>query len=277
MPAPLHSFRVLHLTANVPGPLAASKLAQAGARVTKVEPPQGDQLALGYPDWYHSMHEGQTILKLDLKDAQARARMDELLAQCDLFLTTTRLGALKRLGLDWESVHTRHPQVSMLVIQGYPPPNENLPAHDLTCQAKAGTLTPPVMPRALVADFAAAERVVAQALILWIAARETGKGGYGSVALSQVAEDFSVPYKIGLTKEDGVLGGAHDGYGYYRASDGWVALGALEFHFLNRLKEKLGLESSDREALEKVFPTRAAKEWELFGKEHDIPIAAVVE
>jgi alpha-methylacyl-CoA racemase len=275
MSGPLNSFRVLHLTANVPGPLAASKLAQAGARVTKVEPPQGDQLELGYPDWYRSMHEGQTILKLDLKQEESQRKMHELLGQCDLFLTTTRIGALKRLGLDWDAVHAAHPTVSMMVIQGYPAPDENLPAHDLTCQAKAGTLTPPVMPKALVADFAAAERVVAQCLMLWIGARETGKGAYGSVALSQVAYDFGLPYRLGLTKEDGVLGGAHDGYGYYRASDGWVAFGALEFHFLNRFKEKLGLERTDRTDLEKVFPTRTAIEWEKFGKENDIPIAEV--
>ncbi|HUP56358.1 MAG TPA: CoA transferase [Bdellovibrionota bacterium] len=275
MSGPLNSFRVLHLTANVPGPLAASKLAQAGARVTKVEPPQGDQLELGYPDWYRSMHEGQTILKLDLKQPETRKQMDELLIGCDLFLTTLRLPALKRLGLDWESVHRAHPKLSMFVIQGYPPPDENHAAHDLTCQAKAGTLTPPAMPRALLADFAAAERVVAQCLLLLIGARETGKGGYGYVALSQVAEDFGLPYRLGLTREDGVLGGAHDGYGLYRASDGWVALAALEFHFLSRFKEKLGLESTDREVLERVFPTRTAVEWENFGKEHDIPIAAV--
>src|SRR4051794_27030178 len=128
MSAPLKAFRVLHLTANIPGPLAAHRLTQAGAAVTKGEPPQGGQLADGCPDWYRTIHEGQSIQTLDLKQEDSRRMMGELLGTCDLFLTSLRGPALKRLGLDWESVHATYPRLSMLVIQGYPAPYDHLPA-----------------------------------------------------------------------------------------------------------------------------------------------------
>src|SRR3954468_3289168 len=96
---PLHGIRVLTLAVNVPGPVAAARLAALGADVTKVEPPSGDPLARGCPDWYAELTPGQRIVRLDLKEARERAMLDDLLAEADLLLTATRRAALDRLNL----------------------------------------------------------------------------------------------------------------------------------------------------------------------------------
>ena len=59
MTKPLSDTRIVNLGLNVPGPLAAARLAGFGASVTKVEPPTGDALAMGAPEWYKSLTEGQ--------------------------------------------------------------------------------------------------------------------------------------------------------------------------------------------------------------------------
>src|SRR6185295_5278442 len=76
----LAKTRVIHLTTNVPGPATAARLAEAGAKVTKVESPAGDGLAIAAPHWYETLHRGQNIVKIDLKQAEGLKKMDELLA-----------------------------------------------------------------------------------------------------------------------------------------------------------------------------------------------------
>src|SRR5579859_2463713 len=201
MAGPLARYRVLHLTTNVPGPLAAARLARAGARVTKVEPPSGDALAQVAPGWYESLHQRQKILSLDLKTEKGLAHMEKLLGQSDLFLTTTRPQSLKRLGLDWRSIHRRHPKLSMLQIQGFPSPRENVAAHDLVCQAKAGLLSPQGLPRALIADFAAGERAFSESLLLLIGSAQSRKGARSqkgtcsSVTLQESADAFAEAFR----------------------------------------------------------------------------------
>src|SRR5262249_8587140 len=73
---PLENIRVLTLAVNLPGPLAVARLRQLGAAVVKVEPPEGDPLARVKPDWYRALHEGQEVFRLNLKDAEGRARLD---------------------------------------------------------------------------------------------------------------------------------------------------------------------------------------------------------
>ena len=274
---PLARYRVLHLTTNVPGPVAASKLARAGARVVKVEPPGGDSLEAVAPGWYESIHQGQTVLRLDLKTPEGLGKMEELLAESDLFLTTTRPQGLERLKLDWKSVHARHPALSMVRIQGYPAPRENVAAHDLCCQARAGLLAPPALPRALVSDFAAAERAYSASLLLLLAMQERREGACTVVTLQDSAEEFAAAFRAGLTGGRGALGGAVPAYGLYEAKGGWIAFAALEPHFLERFRSKLALGEVSAESLTRVFRGRTAREWEEFGDANDIPLAAVAD
>lgn len=272
--APLRGVRVLTLAVNLPGPAAASRLCAMGASVIKVEPPGGDPLARMCPGYYEDLSAGQQAVRLDLKDKKDRASLDDLLERTDLLLTASRPAALGRLGLSWPELHVSFPRLCQVAIVGHPPPDEDTPGHDLTYQARFGTLSPPEMPPVLVADLAGAEQAVSAALSL-LFARERGQGArYEQVALSEAARSFAEPLRQGLTATGGVLGGGFPGYGLYRTWDGHVALAALEPHFWELLLQELEVEG-DRQDLERIFETKTAEQWEEWAAERDLPLAAV--
>ena len=72
-----------------------------------------------------------------------------------------------------------------------------------------------------------------------------------------------------------MLGGRFPGYNLYPARKGWVAVAALEPHFLTRLVEALDLTDGSKEALAEAFLSRPAADWELWAAERDIPLVAV--
>ncbi|MGE5591459.1 MAG: CoA transferase [Bacillota bacterium] len=274
--APLKGFRLVSLAVNVPGPVAAARLREMGAAVAKVEPPEGDPLATGSPAWYQALTEGQDVVRLNLKEPTGRARLDELLHSADLLLTSTRPDSLRRLGLDWPSLHPVYPHLCQVAIVGYPSPEENRAGHDLTYQAGLGLLRPPDLPRTLLADLAGAEQAVSAALALLLARERGGGAGYRQIALAGAAAVLAAPLQYGLTVPGGVLGGGHPGYGLYQAAGGgWVAVAVLEPHFLQRLQEELDLMQVSRESLAAVFATRTAEDWEMWAAERGLPIALV--
>ena len=271
---PLHGVRVLSLAVNLPGPAAAARLTALGARVTKVEPRSGDPLALHAPAYYDRLASGQEVVVLDLKAAADLDRLWVLLAETDLLVTSSRPSALARLGLDWERLHARCPQLCQVAIVGHPGADAEIAGHDLTYQARVGTLRPPELPTVLVADLAGAERAVADGLATLVQRSHTGGGHHREVALSGVAADLAQPVLQGMTTPDGLLGGALPSYRIYAAATGFVAVAALEAHFWKRLTEALGVEGS-ADDLEQAFAQRSAEEWQAWAQEHDLPIAAV--
>ena len=274
---PLTGLRVVTLAVNVPGPAAAARLREFGAAVTKVEPSGGDPLSRFAPAWYESLASGQEIRRLDLQDERVHDELATLLNEADLLLTSSRPASLARLGLSWDKLHEACPRLSQVAVVGQPSPGADEPGHDLTYLAGWGLLSPPDLPRTLLADLAGAERAVGAALGLLLG-RERGLGaGYAEVALSGAAASFAKPLVHGLTSPGGVLGGGLPGYGLYRASDGWIAVAALEEHFLERLLAELGLEEADRESLEAAFREKPASWWERWAAARDLPIAAVRE
>jgi crotonobetainyl-CoA:carnitine CoA-transferase CaiB-like acyl-CoA transferase len=273
---PLDGIHTVTLAVNLPGPLACARLHALGARVTKVEPPAGDPLAGFTPGWYAELAAGQRILTLDLKTTDGRTALESFLAGADLLVTSSRPAALERLGLGWTALHARHPRLCHVAITGYPPPDDDRPGHDLTYLAGAGLLSPPALPRTLVADLAAAERAVSTALALLLARGAGGTGRQATVAIADLADELAAPLRHGLTAPDDLLGGGSPLYGLYRANDGWIALAALEPAFARRLAAELYL-PPERAALEDAFARRTAAEWEAWARERDLPIAAVAE
>jgi len=272
--APLAGIHVVAVATNVPGPVAAARLRELGASVTKVEPPDGDPLAAAAPAWYAALVAGCAVRRLDLRAPAGRTALDELLAAADILLTSLRPTALARLGLDARELGARFPRLAQVAIVGHPAPDEERPGHDLTYLAAHGLATPPGLPRTLVADLLGAERAVAAALALLLMRERGGGAGVAVVALADAARDAAAPLRAGLTAPDGVLGGAFPGYGLYRARSGWVAVAAIEEGFRVRLTGALGV-ALDRGALERAFRGRTAEEWEEWGRERDLPIAAV--
>ncbi len=271
----LDGVHVVALTTNIPGPVAAARLREFGARVTKIEPARGDPLAEAAPQWYARLATGIEIVQLDFRERGARAVLDAHLQRADVVLTAMRARSLERIGLQWEHLHAQHPALSMISLTGEAPPDDDRPGHDLTYQARAGTVTPPALPRALVGDMAAAERVVSVALASLVKRARTGEGTFANVSIVDCARAFAQPYVQGLTRDDGSLGGALPAYAIYPAEDGWVAVAALEPHFVDRLRSLLGITNLTRDALRDAFVRRSAREWEQLAERHDVPIAAV--
>jgi crotonobetainyl-CoA:carnitine CoA-transferase CaiB-like acyl-CoA transferase len=271
----LEGVLVVTLAVNVPGPAAAARLRELGASVVKVEPPGGDPLSRSNPAWYKALAAGQEVIRLDLKDDEDRAHLDERLAEADALLTSSRPAALRRLGLGPEVLRDRYPDLCVTTITGYPAPHENVPGHDLTYLAEFGLLSPPEMPRTLLADLAGAERAVSATLALLLARAWGQRAGYAEVALSEAAAFFAEPLRHGITRSGAKLGGGLPGYNLYQTQQGWLAVAALEEHFWEKLKKELGLTEATREELEEVFLQKTAEEWERWAEEHDLPLKAV--
>lgn len=220
---PLWGVRVVTPAVNVPGPVAAARLCELGASVTKVEPPGGDPLEAVSPAWYHELSAGQEVVRLDLKQTEDRAALDDLLGRADVLLTASRPAALNRLGLAWPGLHERFPRLAWVAIVGHAAPHADASGHDLTYVASVGLLDPPRLPRTLLADLAGAERAVSAALAL-LYARERGQdAGYAEVSLAEAARSFAEPLRHGLTRPGGLLNGGLPAYNVYRA-EGTTAL-----------------------------------------------------
>lgn len=270
---PLEGVKVVNLAVNLPGPEAARRLLEMGADVVKIEPPAGDPMEHYNRQWYLDMAAGQQVVRLDLKSDSGRQQLDELLADADLLISATRPAAMERLGLGWQALHDRFPRLCMVAITGFPSPRENEAGHDLTYQASLGLITPPHMPRTLLADMAGAEQALSSALTLLLARERGQAAGYAEIPLSEAARVMAIPLAYGCTSPGEILGGGIPEYNIYRAAEGWVALAALEPHFKNRLESELNI--SGQAGYEAVFQTKSAVEWEKWGQERDIPIVAV--
>jgi len=263
----LDGVRIVTMAQNVPGPLAAARLRLAGARVTKIEPPAGDPLLLLAPDWHAELHEAIAIERLDLKTEPARDRLTALLISAHVFITSQRPSQLARLGCDPGNLHLRAPALRLLRIVGSVGDPEQA-GHDLTYQARAGTLGGE-MPRTLTADVMASERAFAGVLALL---REP-EGSMLDIGLVESLEPMLASLRHGLTMPNGVLGGGAARYRVYPTKRGRVAVAALEPHFAARLYQQLNLPPNSD--LSSSMLERTASEWESWGREHDLPMAAV--
>lgn len=270
---PLDGIRIVNLSANLPGPEAARRLQLMGAKVVKVEAPPGDPMELYQAQWYRDMSAGQRVIRLDLKSDTGRAELDKLLEVSDLLISATRPAAMDRLGLGWKSLHERFPRLCVVAITGFPAPRENEAGHDLTYQASLGLLTPPHMPRSLLADMAGAEQTISAAVALLLG-RERGQGAdYAEVSLSDSAAAMAQPLMYGCTVSGDILGGGIPEYNIYQASEGWIAVAALEPHFKERLESTLNIASL--EEYRQAFLEKTASEWQQWAQVRDIPIVAL--
>lgn len=271
---PLAGVRVLSIAINLPGPAATARLTGQGASVITVLPPGGDPMEQFAQPYFDELHAGQEVRRVDLKSESGRAEVDDLLAAADVFVTSSRPSALRRLGLDFASVHERHPQVCQVDIVGYPGEEAETAGHDLTYQAATGLLGEGSMPTTLVVDLAGSERAAAEASAALVARARVGEGIRREVALSDLAETMSRPLAHGLTAPGALLGGGLPVYGIYDTADGSVTLAALEPHFTHKLLGELDLAPEDltRERLAAVFAQRTATEWSSWAADRDIPL-----
>jgi itaconate CoA-transferase len=148
--APLADITVVSLEQAVAAPYATRQLADLGARVIKVERPQGGDFARGYDRAVHGessyfvwLNRGKESLTVDFKHPEGRRIIDRLLEGADVLVQNLGPGAAARMGLDAESVARAHPQTITATISGYGQdgPWSDRKAYDLLVQAEAGLLS----------------------------------------------------------------------------------------------------------------------------------------
>lgn len=154
MTGPLAGVRVVELGVWVAGPAAGGILADWGADVVKIEPPEGDpartfgrMLGIDPQDRHHVSppfemdNRGKRSVVLDLTTVHGNTAARDLLAGADVFLTNIRTGALRRIGLDFDEVATANPRLVYGLITGYGSqgPDADRPAYDVAAfWARAG-------------------------------------------------------------------------------------------------------------------------------------------
>jgi crotonobetainyl-CoA:carnitine CoA-transferase CaiB-like acyl-CoA transferase len=279
---PLRGTRVVSLALNLPGPAALLRLAQMGARCTKVNPPAGDPMRHYTPEGYASLHQGVKEVALDLKMPAGQAAIHRLLARTDILLTSFRPSALTKLGLDWKTLHKRYPSLSLIQVVGAPGPMAEVPGHDLTYQAEVGLVPTSELPASLFADMGGALMASEAALQATLVQKNTGKGSLHEVALSEAAAWLALPRQWQMTTPNGAVGGAHAGYRIYPCRNGRVALAALEAHFAQRLCEVAGVKIAHpvkdlfkpavHRAIAAFVGTRTRQQLDALAQAHDIPL-----
>jgi formyl-CoA transferase len=146
MQRPLEGVLVVSMDQAVAAPMAARRLADAGARVIKIERPEGDfaraydHVVKGECTHYVWLNRGKQSVVADLTKAQDRHLVEALLARADVFLQNLKPGALDKLGLGIASLRAKHPRLICCSISGYGEegPFRNRKAYDLLIQAESG-------------------------------------------------------------------------------------------------------------------------------------------
>lgn len=280
----LKGVKVLSLALNLPGPAALSRLRILGAHCVKIEPPatgaagSADPMQSYAPAAYAALHDGIRIVIADLKTDQGRRKLAQELARADVLLTSFRPAALKKLGLDWKSLHQQYPALNLVSIVGWPGAQADIPGHDLTYMAENDLLNGLALPPTLFADMAGALLASEAVLQALLQRQAQGHGTRHEVALAQAAAWLAQPRRWGLTVPRGAVGGAHAGYRVYACKDGRVAVAALEPHFAQALCAAAGLKPASmmapamHKSLESWFAQQTRRTLDALAQRLDLPL-----
>jgi formyl-CoA transferase len=146
MTKPLEGLLVVSLEQAVAAPMAGRRLADAGARVIKLERPEGDfargydALAKGQSVYFIWLNRGKESVVVDLAKPEDKRLFEAMIAKADIFIQNLKPGALAKLGLPVEELCARHPRLIACSISGYGDtgPYANRKAYDLLIQAESG-------------------------------------------------------------------------------------------------------------------------------------------
>lgn len=244
MTGALSGILAVALEQAVAAPYCTSRLADAGARVIKIERAGGDfarhydGVAHGESAYFVWLNRGKESIVLDVKDAADRALLDRILARADVFIQNLAPGAAPRLGLGGDDLRARHPGLITCSISGYGEdgPYAGMKAYDLLVQAESGlssiTGTPDAMARVgvSVADIAAGMHAHAAILEALIARGQNGQGRDIKLSLfAAMADWMTVPllhfdYGGKAPVRSGLNHPSIAPYGAYPFADGMVLI-----------------------------------------------------
>jgi itaconate CoA-transferase len=238
---PLDGITVVALEQVIAGPFATRQLAELGARVIKVERPEGgdaartyDRTVKGLSSHFVWTNRSKESFALDLKHARAQEVLMRLVERADIFLQNLAPGAVERLGLGAEVLRKKHPRLIWCGISGYGPagPYARKKAYDLLVQCEAGLLSvtgsseAPAKAGIPAADIAAGMYAFSAVLAALIRRGRTGEGATLEITmLEALGEWMGFPaYFTAYGGQAPPRSGAHHAtivpYGPFKAGDG---------------------------------------------------------
>ena len=260
MSGPLAGVKVVDFGQVVSAPMGAMWLAEQGAEVIKVEPPEGDPLHLsgpnvdGYSALYAGVNRAKTLETLDLKDPASRGRVEELIRWADVLIQNFRPGVAERLGLGWEDARALNDGLIYASVSGFGTdgPYGGQRVYDMAVQAVTGMAdsqtiasqgTPTLM-ASIVVD-KVTSLTVAQAVTAALFEREkSGKGQHVEIAMVDAALAWHWPEGHW---HNAFADHASDYPSYAKlnrpmpAKDGAVILGAMQYKEAIALAKAVGM------------------------------------
>jgi crotonobetainyl-CoA:carnitine CoA-transferase CaiB-like acyl-CoA transferase len=250
---PLAGLVVLDFSQFLAGPSCALRLADLGARVIKIERPNGGDLCRqlyisnleldGDSTLFHSINRNKQSYAADLKNPADLAQIRKLIARADVLIQNFRPGIMERLGLGYAAVRELNPRLVYATVTGYGEagPWRDKPGQDLLAQSLSGLTwlsgdanQGPVPFGLAIADMLAGAHMVQGILACLVRRGISGAGGLVSVSLIESVLDFQFEVLTthlndgGLPPQRSRVNNAHAylgaPYGIYRTADGYLAL-----------------------------------------------------
>jgi len=289
---PLADLLVVDLTRYLPGAFASRELLRLGARVVRLEPPQGDPMRHVATAWEEALNGGKESVACDLKADPELAHA--LLERADVVLEGFRPGVAARLGV---GPHDVPETVIYCSITGFGAdgPHAARAGHDLNYLGWAGVLedTAPGLPPLQPADLAAgALGAVVEVLAALVERERTGRGARLTISMTHGSHRL-ISHRLGGDPLPRFLTGGLACYRIYETADGrWLTVGALEPKFFIRLCEVIGrpelaqrqLDPDEQEALgaelAATFAARTLDDWLRLFDGEDVcvgPVATLAE
>jgi alpha-methylacyl-CoA racemase len=284
---PLAGLLVVDLTRYLPGPFASRELLRLGARVVRLEAPDGDPMRKIAPGWDAALNAGKESVALDLKGEPDFGRA--LCGRADVVLEGFRPGVMERLGIGAADLPGT---VVYCSITGFGSAGRHAgrAGHDLNYLGWAGTLadTAPALPPVQIADLGAGALAAVGEILAALYQRErTGSGRRIEISMTHGSHRFASHRLAGEPLERLLTGGLAC-YSIYEAADGrYLTITAVEPKFFRRLCELIGHEELiERQyaaeaqgevasALAQTFASRPLAAWlELFDSE-DVMVGPV--
>ncbi|MGP3667067.1 MAG: CaiB/BaiF CoA transferase family protein [Candidatus Bathyarchaeota archaeon] len=297
----LDGVKVLDLSSALAGPYCTMMLADMGAEIIKVEPPEGDvsrswgpPFIEGESSYFLSINRNKKSIVVNLKFDKGREIVLKLAEKCDVFVENFRPGVAKRLGVDYEVVKKVNPKIVYCSISGFGQdgPYRDYPAFDQILQGMGGLMSitgepgrPPVKVGVPITDIAAGMFAAYGVVCALFYREKTGKGQYVDVSMldSQVAW---LTYQAGRYFATGEIpepiGSGHPvivPYQAFKTKDGYINIAAGNDNLFRSLCEVLGVKHladdprfntnpkrvENREELvkilEKIFIQKTTNEW----------------
>ena len=237
---PLEGLTVIALEQAVAAPYCSSKLADAGARVIKIERPEGDfargydSAVFGESSYFVWINRGKESVALDLRSEDGKAVLRDLVAVADVFIQNLAPGAAERLGFGSQTLREKYPRLITCDISGYGEsgPLHQLKAYDLLVQAESGLVAVSGAPGpwgrigVSICDISAGMNALIGVQQALLQRERTGHGSSVKVSLfDSAAELMAVPYLqarygSGAPERVGLKHPSIAPYGAFTCSDG---------------------------------------------------------